>query len=163
MTKWKTVKTISFEEFMDEFSKPVPWYKRCYYNLLDIFSGIKGLIWTIKHIWKNRWLLKHIVRFRPYDYSFLYLLMGDAFEKMEHLFRHHGSGVNALKDAKSLQICKNACRRLAGDEPIDKLYDGSIAEQEKYFSTKHIFNQNPSNVHKDILLAELKRKGFYWD
>ena len=154
---------MSLDELLAELARPVPWYKRCYYTLLGYFQGLKRSIKTLKRIWQNRWLLKHLITFRPWDYAFLYELMGDAFGQMEAEFRENGSGVNSHKDAKSLQICKNACRRLAGDEPIDDYYAGKLSEQEKLFSSDHVLRSGTALNAKNVLLAEMKRKGFWWN
>jgi hypothetical protein len=155
---------MSLAEFEAELARPVPWYKGFYLTLLGYFQGLKRSIATLKRIWQNRWLLKHFINFRPWDYAFLYELMGDAFGRMEAEFRENGSGVNSHKDAKSLQICKNACHRLAReDTSLDMYYTGRTTEQEKLFSKEHVQKMCDDSRIKDVLLAEMKRRGFWWD
>jgi hypothetical protein len=162
MTNQHKFTPVTLDEIFDSCFKPIPWYKKFYYEIINLYRSIKQTKRKIKLIWKNRWILKHFISFRAWDYAYLYRLMGDAFEQMETKFRENGSGVNSHKDAKSLQICKNACYRIADDHTLDDYYQGKLTEQERLFSRNHIMKTFQGTIHKDILLAELKRKGLWW-
>jgi hypothetical protein len=75
-------------------------------------SSLSGFIKTIRQIYANRWILKHWINFRTYDYSYSYELMADMYAHMADDFEK-GPIVNCKIYAEELRFCSTTCKLIA--------------------------------------------------